>query len=176
MKSETGDYRPPAGKSFARFSLGRFPAALARRSPCLEPVSGISPCSIQLDRLLAGCGFEPRLNQPIRRTIPANCRNGCRLIQIDSLRHNFQLRFGAKAPDGLEGQLYMGHRPDSDNSRRFIASAIEQLASVTDNRFHGIYIGFYGYTPPVESLGSLPPFLACHCRTSPGCLFFLDHR
>jgi len=60
-----------------------------------KPLSGCARALVSLPRTVHGiapiptlvwssakCGFEPRLNLPIRRTVPANCHRGCWLIQI----------------------------------------------------------------------------------------------
>ena len=58
-------------------SLSRFAVALARRFPAVNGFMGVEPTFITIER------FAAARNQPIRRTIPANCRKAAGLIQIE---------------------------------------------------------------------------------------------
>lgn len=57
------------------------------------------------------------------------------------LRDNFQPRFCTEPADGPERYIEFLWRSDTDHTLRFIAPAIEELALITEYRFHVFSFG-----------------------------------
>ena len=79
-------------------SLSRFDVALARRSPAVNGIMGVEPTFITSERLAAA------MNQPMRRTVPANRRKAAGLIQIEIGVTN-RIRTGTNAVTGRDAAL-----------------------------------------------------------------------
>ncbi len=71
------DRRPAAGKSPERFSQSCLRAVIEHRSPGRVLMRDFSRAPFQGVGYEPTCGIEPQMNQPMRRTVPADCRNGC---------------------------------------------------------------------------------------------------
>jgi hypothetical protein len=107
-------------------SLGRLFVALARQSPAVNGFMGVEPTFITSER------FAAAMNQPMRRTIPANCRKAAGVIQIEIGVTN-RIRTGTNAFTGRDASCYImitiKWSPQSDLHRRLRVYETRPVAS-----------------------------------------------
>jgi len=78
-----GNHNAAAGTGRVAGSLSRFVVALARRSPAADVFAGLHPISLPRSWFAANLRDRTAMNQPMRRTIPANCQKAAGVIQIE---------------------------------------------------------------------------------------------